>query len=245
MITRTRTAAAAARPRGRRPAAADLDMRERLLASATQLFGEQGIAATTMAQIAEAAGVTSAMVHYYFTNREKLLDAVVEERIARSIAFVWESVDSADSDLSQDPHALVEELVARLFDVTARMPWLPPLWLREIVNEGGLLRERMLKRLPTEQLQRFAARVNEAQRDGSVNAELEAPLLFISILALVMLPLATSKLWQSVRGFPKIEREALHRHVSALLSAALRPAPQATRARRATGSTGSRKGDAS
>ncbi|MEX3950049.1 TetR/AcrR family transcriptional regulator [Paraburkholderia sp. EG287B] len=246
MITRTRTAAAAPRPRGRRRAgAADLDMRERLLASATQLFGEQGIAATTMAQIAEAAGVTSAMVHYYFTNREKLLDAVVEERIARSIAFVWESVDSARGDLAQDPHALVEELVARLFDVTARMPWLPPLWLREIVNEGGLLRERMLKRLPTEQLQRFAARVNEAQRDGSVNAELEAPLLFISILALVMLPLATSKLWQSVRGFPKIEREALHRHVSALLSAALRPAPQAARARRVTGAAASRKEDAS
>ncbi|MEX3961164.1 TetR/AcrR family transcriptional regulator [Paraburkholderia sp. EG286B] len=246
MITRTRTAAAAPRPRGRRrAAAADLDMRERLLASATQLFGEQGIAATTMAQIAEAAGVTSAMVHYYFTNREKLLDAVVEERIARSIAFVWESVDSARGDLAQDPHALVEELVARLFDVTARMPWLPPLWLREIVNEGGLLRERMLKRLPTEQLQRFAARVNEAQRDGSVNAELEAPLLFISILALVMLPLATSKLWQSVRGFPKIEREALHRHVSALLSAALRPAPQAARARRVTGAAASRKEDAS
>ncbi|MCP3727613.1 TetR/AcrR family transcriptional regulator [Paraburkholderia sp. CNPSo 3272] len=245
MITRTRTAAAAPRPRGRRRAAADLDMRERLLASATQLFGEQGIAATTMAQIAEAAGVTSAMVHYYFTNREKLLDAVVEERIARSIAFVWESVDSARGDLAQDPRALVEELVARLFDVTARMPWLPPLWLREIVNEGGLLRERMLKRLPTEQLQRFAARVGEAQRDGSVNAELEAPLLFISILALVMLPLATSKLWQSVRGFPKIEREALHRHVSALLSAALRPAPQHTRARRATDPTASRKEDAS
>ncbi|WP_042268254.1 TetR/AcrR family transcriptional regulator [Paraburkholderia heleia] len=245
MITRARTAAAAPRPRGRRRAAADLDMRERLLASATQLFGEQGIAATTMAQIAEAAGVTSAMVHYYFTNREKLLDAVVEERIARSIAFVWESVDSARGDLAQDPHALVEELVARLFEVTSRMPWLPPLWLREIVNEGGLLRERMLKRLPIEPLQRFAARVNEAQRDGSVNAELEAPLLFISILALVMLPLATSKLWQSVRGFPKIEREALHRHVSALLSAALRPAPQDARARRATGSTAGRKEDAS
>ena len=246
MITRARTGAAAApRPRGRRRAAADLDMRERLLASATQLFGEQGIAATTMAQIAEAAGVTSAMVHYYFTNREKLLDAVVDERIARSIAFVWESVDSAGGDLAQDPRALVEELVARLFEVTSRMPWLPPLWLREIVNEGGLLRERMLKRLPIEQLQRFAARVSEAQRDGSVNAELEAPLLFISILALVMLPLATSKIWQSARGFPKIEHETLHRHVSALLRAALRPAPQDEHAREATGPTASRKGDAS
>ncbi|SDE19912.1 TetR/AcrR family transcriptional regulator [Paraburkholderia lycopersici] len=235
MATRSRPSSSTPRQRGRRRADADLDMRERLLASATQLFGEQGIAATTMAQIAEAAGVTSAMVHYYFTNREKLLDAVVEERIARSIAFVWESVES---DVAQDAHALVEELIARLFDVTSRMPWLPPLWLREIVNEGGLLRERMLKRLPVEQLQRFAARVGEAQRNGAVNAELEAPLLFISILALVMLPLATSKLWQSTRGFPKIEREALQRHVSALLRAALRPAPQEKRA-------ASSKGDAS
>jgi len=232
MVTRPHPTTASPRPRGRRRAGTDLDMRERLLASATQLFGEQGIAATTMAQIAEAAGVTSAMVHYYFTNREKLLDAVVEERIARSIAFVWESVEG---EVAQDAHALVEELVARLFDVTSRMPWLPPLWLREIVNEGGLLRERMLKRLPVEQLQRFAARIGEAQRSGSVNAELEPPLLFISILALVMLPLATSKTWQNTRGFPKIERDALHRHVSALLSAALRPVPQQRRVRRAAG----------
>jgi AcrR family transcriptional regulator len=235
MVTRSSSAATTSRPRGRRPATADLDMRERLLACATQLFAAQGIAATTMAQIAEAAGVTSAMVHYYFTNREKLLDAVVEERIAPSIAFVWAS---EESEAAQDPRALVEELVARLFDVTSRMPWLPPLWLREIVNEGGLLRERMLTRLPVEQLQRFAARIGEAQREGHVNAELEAPMLFISILALVMLPLATSTIWQNLRGFPKIERDALHRHVSALLSAALRPVPLQKPERRATAGKG-------
>ncbi|MCG5076205.1 TetR/AcrR family transcriptional regulator [Paraburkholderia tagetis] len=216
-------ATGAGKPRGRRPANADLDMRERLLACATQLFAEQGIAATTMAQIAAAAGVTSAMVHYYFTNREKLLDAVVEERIARSIAYVW---DSADSEAAADPHTLVQELVARLFEVTERLPWLPPLWLREIVNEGGLLRERMLKRLPIEQLQRFVVHIAAAQREGAVNPALEAPLLFMSILALVMLPLATSRLWQSTRGLPKVERDALRRHVTALLAGAMQvPAP--------------------
>ena len=212
-------AAETRKPRGRRRADADLDVRERLLACATQLFAEQGIAVTTMAQIAAAAGVTSAMVHYYFTNREKLLDAVVEERIARSIAYVW---GSADSEAAADPHALVQELVARLFEVTERLPWLPPLWLREIVNEGGLLRERMLKRLPVEQLQRFVMHIGSAQREGTVNPALEAPLLFMSILALVMLPLATSKLWQNTRGLPKIEREALRRHVTALLAGAMR-----------------------
>ncbi|WP_232071581.1 TetR/AcrR family transcriptional regulator [Paraburkholderia pallida] len=220
------------KPRGRRRADADLDMRERLLACATQLFAEQGIAATTMAQIAAAAGVTSAMVHYYFINRERLLDAVVEERIARAIAYVWAS---ADSEAAADPHALVQELIARLFEVTGQLPWLPPLWLREIVNEGGLLRERMLKRLPIEQLQRFVVHIGDAQREGTVNPDLEAPLLFMSILALVMLPLATSKLWQNTRGLPKIERDALRRHVTALLAGAMRvPTPPAGVTRDAT-----------
>jgi AcrR family transcriptional regulator len=162
------------------------------------------------------------MVHYYFTNREKLLDAVVEERIVRAIAYVWADMEGP---VEQDAHILVQDLVARLFEVTGRLPWLPPLWLREIVNEGGLLRERMLKRLPIEQLQRFTVRIGEAQREGAINPALEAPLLFMSILALVMLPLATAKIWQSTPGLPKVERDVLHRHVVALLSGALQTPP--------------------
>ncbi len=211
---------ARAQGRGRRRAAADADVRERLLDHATQLFAERGIAATTMGEIAAAAGVTSAMVHYYFVNRERLLDAVVDERIARAVAWVW--TDAVES-VPDDAHALAQALVERLFDVTAQMPWLPPLWLREIVNEGGLLRERMLSRLPVEPLLRFATRVEHAQHVGAVNDALEAPLLFMSILALVMLPLATSKIWQSARGLPPIERDALRRHVSALLAHGMQP----------------------
>jgi AcrR family transcriptional regulator len=227
-VTAGSSSRAAVKARGRRRHDPDLHMRERLLAGATQLFADQGIATTTMTQIAAAAGVTSAMVHYYFTNREKLLDAVADERIAPAIAYVWGGEGrevggiSGDGESAAHPHALVQALVERLFDVTAHMPWLPPLWLREIVNEGGLLRERMLKRLPIEQLQRFTAQIGAAQQAGAVNPHLEAPLLFMSILALVMLPLATSKLWQSTRGLPKVEREALRRHVTALLAGAMR-----------------------
>jgi AcrR family transcriptional regulator len=204
---------ALAKPLGRRPVIDNFDVREHLLDTATQLFAARGIAATTVAQIAAEAGVTSALVHYYFTNREKLLDAVVDERLAPAAEFVWRP---AEEDAS-DPFALVHEFVARLFDVTDRMPWLPPLWLREIVNEGGLLRERMIKRIPFDHIKRFGNRVAHAQRNGTINPELEAPLLFNSILALVMLPLATAKIWQSARGLPVIERDTLRQHVTALL----------------------------
>ncbi|WP_256258520.1 TetR/AcrR family transcriptional regulator, partial [Burkholderia ubonensis] len=177
----------------------DFDLRNHMLDVATSLFAERGIAATTVAQIAAAAGVTSAMVHYYFTNREQLLDAIVEERLAQVIAFVWRPTEP---QAENDPFALVAELVDRFFDVTARMPWLPSLWLREIVNEGGQLRERMVRRIPLEHIGRFAERIRHAQQAGVVNPALEPALLFQSIIALVMLPLATAKLWQSARGLP-------------------------------------------
>lgn len=206
----------APKPRGRRPSVEDFDVREHMLDTATRLFAERGIAATTVAQIAGEAGVTSAMVHYYFTNREQLLDAIVEERLARAVEFVWRPVEH---EAGSDPFAFANELVERLFDVTARMPWLPPLWMREIVNEGGLLRERMLKRIPIDNLMRFATRIREAQQAGIVNPSIEPVYLFHSIIALVMLPLATSKVWQSqsARGLPTFDRELLHRHVDALL----------------------------
>jgi AcrR family transcriptional regulator len=213
-------ASGAPRTRGRRRAAPDLDGRERLLDRATELFAAQGIAATTMAQIASAADVTSAMVHYYFKNRETLLDIVVEERIARAIHFVWQV---GEAQVQEDAAQLAHQLADRLFDVTGRMPWLPSLWLREVVNEGGMLRERLLARIPMDNLRRFAHRIEVAQRAGNVNPDIEAPFLFLSILGLVMLPLATATIWQGLQ-MPKLGRAALQRHVAALLTSGLQPA---------------------
>jgi TetR/AcrR family transcriptional regulator len=217
-----------ARPRGRRPVVENFDVREHLLDNATRLFAERGIAATTVAQIAAGAGVTSALVHYYFTNRETLLDAIVDERLAPSVGFVW---GAAGDESNDDPFLMVGEFVTRLFDVTGRMPWLPSLWLREVVNEGGMLRERMVTRIPFDNLKRFGARIKEAQQAGAVNAELDALLMFNSIIALVMLPQAAATLWKSIRGFAPIERDTLQRHVTALLLGGMHP-PAARAARK-------------
>ncbi|CAB3764305.1 TetR/AcrR family transcriptional regulator [Paraburkholderia humisilvae] len=209
-----------AKPRGRRPVVENFDVREHLLDNATRLFSERGIAATTVAQIAAGAGVTSALVHYYFTNRETLLDAIVDERLAPSVGFVWSAAGDESND---DPFVMVGEFVARLFDVTGRMPWLAPLWLREVVNEGGMLRDRMITRIPFDNIKRFGTRIRDAQHADAVNPELDPLLMFNSIIALVMLPQASATLWNSIRGFEPVERDTLRRHVTALLLGGMNP----------------------
>jgi AcrR family transcriptional regulator len=64
------------RRRPGRPAGGS-DTRERILASARELFARNGIGNTSIRAVATAAGVDSALVHHYFGTKEKLFAAAV------------------------------------------------------------------------------------------------------------------------------------------------------------------------
>ena len=74
------------------------------------------------------------MLHYYFKDREELLDCVVEERLCPLLAHVW-----GPGRAGVDPAELIRGIVQRLLEGIERMPWVPSTWMREILNEGGLL----------------------------------------------------------------------------------------------------------
>ncbi|HUN76754.1 MAG TPA: TetR/AcrR family transcriptional regulator [Steroidobacteraceae bacterium] len=204
---------------GRRARPAHFDGRERLLDAAIALFAERGIANTTVGQIAAAGRVTSAMVHYWFDTREKLLDAVVDERLVPHIRHLWDPAD-ADRD---SPLGLVRGLVTRMLDITEKAPWLPSLWLREIIQEGGLLRERVLQRIPADPNAAFRRNIARAQERGEIDPQIAPELLFISMFALVMLPQAavtmpsTTKMVRRFNPSFVLDRAKLERHVMVLL----------------------------
>ncbi len=199
--------------RGNCSAKAEDTTREQLLDAATTLFAEHGIAATTIAQIAALVGVTSAMVHYYFKTRDQLLDAIVEERIMRFTAMVWDSFTGSEPD----PIALVKGLVARLIKACDIMPWLPPLWIREIVNEGGLLREKTMQRISLDRQQKFVECVSTGQKRGEVSEGIDPRLLFMSIIGMTLLPLASAKMWNRVPTLEGLGKDDLARHATELL----------------------------
>src|SRR5271169_5090613 len=103
---------------GRPFANPDRDARELPITAATGLISEQGVAATSFSTIAKQAGLTPAMVHYYFRDREQLLDAIVEERLCPFIAYVWGPVEPGG-----DPAEMIRGVVDRLLRGIKRTPW--------------------------------------------------------------------------------------------------------------------------
>lgn len=217
---------------GRPPRPDSAAMRARLLDLATQRFAASGVAATTIAHIAQLAGVTPAMVHYYFKSRDQLIDAVVQERLVPVIAYVWAPVPVAGGEAQEPPanpaatvRAFIAEIVGRVVRSAAERPWLPALWLHEVVNEGGQLRERVLRHLPADRLHAFAALIADCHRQGAITPGVEPRLVFLSLLGLTLLPLATSSLWRRVwQGDPQaqaLDTEAIAAHAIAMLTGGL------------------------
>ena len=205
------------------------DVRAKLLEQAGRQLAEQGVAGTTVAEIAKRAGVTSAMVHYYFKTKDQLLDAVVAEKlVGEFIAFIAGEFERGETD----PLALVEQLVWRIVEASDVWPWLPPLWVREIISQGGALREKLIQRVDLGKPERFKAGLAAAQKAGRVNSGIHPQLTFMSIMALTMLPLSMAKDWDRIPLIGRVSKQDLGRHVVALLQRGLAAAPAKAQGRK-------------
>jgi AcrR family transcriptional regulator len=91
--------------------------RERLVAAAGDLLHRQGVAATTLAQVADAAEVPPGNVYYYFKTKDDLVRAVIESRTEQAAAMLGslQARRSPAARLKALAHQWVEmrDLVAR------------------------------------------------------------------------------------------------------------------------------------
>src|SRR3546814_136231 len=179
-----------------RPVGKPADQRERLLDAAIACFVRQGIAATSLRAIASEAGVTPALLHYYFGDKAQLVDALVEERMLPAFAAVRGRVAAAGDDIADT----VAAFVCGLTEVMKAHPWWPQLWVREVLCEGGALRDLLVTRIAPQITRTIADRFAAGQARGEMNADLDPRLLMTSLIGLTLLPAAGAPIWRPLLG---------------------------------------------
>lgn len=95
-----------------RPRASDHDSKRRaILDRAAELFAGRGYTRTSMAEIAEACGVSKALLYHYYENKEQLLFDLLEAHFVHLLA----TVEAAD-DATLTPQLRLRALVGGLLD---------------------------------------------------------------------------------------------------------------------------------
>lgn len=199
-----------------RPAAASPELRPRLLDAALACYVREGIAATTLRAIAREAGVTPALLHYYFGDAVQLRQAVVAERVL-PVVDGFRSMLPLDGGLAE----LIAAFVAGIAALVGAHPWFPALWVREVLCEGGALREIVLRQFAPQIPQALAARFVRAQREGVLASGLDPRLLVVSLMGLTLFPAASAPIWRSFFASDDIDASVLREHTMALLDRGL------------------------
>lgn len=198
-------------------ATGDGELRTQLLDAAIACFVRKGIAATSLREIAREAQVTPALLHYYFGDKAQLLEAFLQERMMPAFGLVREAVQRAGDDVP----ATVAAFLNGVTDVVRGYPWWPQLWVREVLCEGGALRDLLITRIGPEVARTVVARFAAAQARGELNPDLDPRLLMTSLIGLTMFPIAGAPIWRNVFEADDLDLDDIRMHAFALLDRGL------------------------
>lgn len=208
---------ASARTPGR-PAADGPDQQSRIIDAALACYVRKGIGATSIRDVAGEAGVTPALVHYYFGDARHLMEQVIALRLMPVFGTVRDAVLDAGGD---GPAALVRGFVDAICTAVQAHPWWPALWVREVVSEGGALRDLLVTRVAPELTQAIARRFAMAQERGRLNPDLDPRLIVVSLIGLTLFPAAGAPIWRRIFDAQDLTMENVRSHALALLERGL------------------------
>lgn len=91
------------------------DKKTHIINSAIELFAEKGFEGTSIRDLAAKADVNVAMVNYYFGSKEKLFEAMVEERLSYTRGVLDEIVKNESYSDIEKIEKIIDTYIGKLF----------------------------------------------------------------------------------------------------------------------------------
>lgn len=183
---------------GRPPEQDQPGARNALLDAASRLSAHRGFGEVSLRRIAEEAGVSPAMVHYYFGDKAGLHEAMLARAFDRVLDRVREVVAAAgDTPLGEGPIASVLHVMT---ETIAAETWMAPLLAREVLAEGGRLRERFVRDYASVMAGLLPGLLAHEVEAGRFRADLDPKLAFLSFMGMTIFPFLARPVVEPVLG---------------------------------------------
>lgn len=160
----------------------DKNTEQLILQTARNVFIKKGLAGARMQDIADQAGVNKALLHYYFTSKNKMFDLIFEQEVGSLFGNLI-AIISSDMPLFEK----IEKIVALDIDRLTQFPSLPIFVLNEMSRNPEFVLKRLKKADMGKVMAGFQKQINNEIRKGNVR-KITAEQLFINIQALSIFP---------------------------------------------------------
>jgi TetR/AcrR family transcriptional regulator len=163
------------------PDATDLTSRDQILDAAERLFAGRGFARTTIKDIGREAGVNSALLYYYFADKDQLYREVLHRFVSRLVARTMGELTSQGS-----PDIRLRGLLAAQAELLIANPHFPRLMVRELAESEGTHAVEQFHLLASTTFRRLCELIEEGQRAGIFRKDMDPRFAAISTIAQVV-----------------------------------------------------------
>jgi AcrR family transcriptional regulator len=153
-----------------------------LVQAAAVRFAAQGAEGTSLREVAEDAGVTPAMVAYYFRDKSGLLEAVVRQGLGALLRVVETAVRE------HEPGEFLPTIIRRYLAALAADPWIPQILIREVISRESPLRELFIEEFASHAVAVVPAEVLDDMGRGALRDDLDPRFLVLSMLGMCVFP---------------------------------------------------------
>lgn len=170
---------------------------ERILEAAVQEFMTKGYAGARTTAIAEAAGVTHAMLHYYFRTKDKLLDRIIESKIGTLRDIMLASLGDPTIPLFDKIKSTIENHQ----DFIAANPELPRFMINEVLSRPDRM-PKVIERLKhhTPLVVQSLQRQIDEYADRGLCRRVDAGMLMLDIVSLNIFPFSAKPMVNALLG---------------------------------------------
>jgi AcrR family transcriptional regulator len=152
-----------------------------LLDTAEMLFSRKGFDGTSVRDIAEAAGINTAMISYYFGSKEKLMEEIFE----RKSLNIREKVDMLLKDESLDPFEKIYSLVDSYIDgIMERKRFHRILLCEQIINQNPSIIG-MVEKMKSRNSECINDLIRLGQKKGLFRKNIDIPMLSNTLIGTI------------------------------------------------------------
>jgi TetR/AcrR family transcriptional regulator len=185
-----------------------------ILSVAVRLFSQRGFGGTTTKEIAQAAGVSEAMVFRHFATKQELYSAILDHKACSNDSMDPEQL-VADALKQKDDRAVFEQLALGALEHHEGDPEFQRLLLHSAL-EGHELAEMFFEKFVRRVYELLAGYITERQRDGAmINVD---PFIIVrSFIGMIIHHSLNNNLWDPKRRLLKISNQDAAKHFTSIL----------------------------
>ncbi|WP_205685542.1 TetR/AcrR family transcriptional regulator [Flavipsychrobacter stenotrophus] len=189
-----------------------------IINAAEKLFAEKGFDGASVRDIAQEADVNVAMISYYFGSKEKLMEAVFEERTVN----IKLKVENLLQDKSITPIQKVYILIDDYVDKFIHQQQFHKIMMREQMINKHTPVAALIHELKKKNLESIRTLIQEGQKTGAFKKNIDIVLMMTTMVGTVSQMLTSQHFYRTLNNMEHMDDMEFQRHIRKKLSTHLK-----------------------